>query len=330
MVDTVRTRPHKRIGYTRGASGSFNAILPFLTDHYDIELTDSRTADYIICSGITDQVLKYPGVRISITGENISPNFSVFDYALAFDKMAFGDRYLWFPLIRWSGSYGALKRPRPSVEEVMAQKSEFCAYVMSNTTDSAPERSQIFDLLSTYKPVNSGGRWRNNVGGRVADKLAFQSNHKFVIAFENSSTPGYLTEKFADAAAANAIPIYWGDPDITSVINPACFINCHAFDSLDDVVARVKQIDQDESLYRAMLSEPWFRDGIEPAAFSDSNIRSFLTNIFDGDAQQAYRRNRGRWGMKMERRLYTKAYRPHEQAFILLRDYWRSLVLPAD
>ena len=58
-------------------------------------------------------------------------------------------------------------------------------------------RTRIFDLLSAYKPVASGGKWRNNVGGPMADKIAFQSKYRFVIAFENSSTSGYLTEKFA-------------------------------------------------------------------------------------------------------------------------------------
>ncbi len=336
LVSTITTgglllaRPRKKIGYCKGARGAFHTILPFIADRYDIELTPCQDADYIIYNGIGDHVLKYPGVRISITGENVSPNFAVADYALAFDKMTFGDRYLWFPLMRSSGNYAALTRPRPDIDDIIAQKSAFCSYVMSNTTDSAPERSQIFDALTTYKRVNSGGRWRNNVGGRVPDKLAFQSKHKFAIAFENSSTPGYLTEKFADAAAANTIPIYWGDPDIETIINPAAFINCHAFDSLDDVVARVRQIDQDDGLYRTMLAAPWFRDGIEPLSLTNETIRSFLNNIFDGEVQQAYRRNRGRWGKKMEQRLYDKSYRPHVQSFILLREFWRSIFLPAD
>ena len=42
-------------------------------------------------------------------------------------------------------------------------------------------------------------------------KLKIISNHKFNIAFENSSYPGYVTEKITDAFIANTIPIYWGD-----------------------------------------------------------------------------------------------------------------------
>ena len=67
---------------------------------------------------------------------------------------------------------------------------------MSNTKNSSNERGEVFDLLKAYKTVSSGGKWRNNVGEPVADKLGFQSKHKFAIAFENNSHPGYLTEKF--------------------------------------------------------------------------------------------------------------------------------------
>ena len=98
----------------------------------------------------------------------------------------------------------------------------------------------------------------------VADKLAFQQAYKFVIAFENSSTPGYLTEKFAEAAQADAVPIYWGDPTIAELFNPKAFVNCHDFATLEDAVERVKEIDADDDLYLQMLSESWFPDETEP------------------------------------------------------------------
>ena len=60
---------------------------------------------------------------------------------------------------------------------------------MSNTKNSAPERESIYHAISEYKMVSSGGRWRNNVGGPVDDKIAFQSSCKFALAIENSSSP---------------------------------------------------------------------------------------------------------------------------------------------
>ena len=100
---------------------------------------------------------------------------------------------------------------------------------MSNTKNSAPERTEIVEALERYKQVDCGGKWRNNVGGPVEDKIEFQRSRKFVIAFENYSHPGYLTEKFAQAAQYNAIPIYWGDSTVAEQLNPASSINVHDF-----------------------------------------------------------------------------------------------------
>ena len=322
----METTPVKRIALVDGGvvPEILNSVLPFIDHIYDLEFTTDHDADYVFHSCFGFEVLKYKGVRIFVTGENVSPNFNVSDYALAFDPLTYGDRYRQLPLFRlYRESYQALCAPRPHARETFETKEHFCAYVMSNTSDSASTRTEIFDILSTYKPVHSGGKWHNNVGGPVADKIAFQAKHKFVIAFENSSTPGYVTEKFAQAAQSNAIPIYWGDPGIGKIFNPASFINCHDFPSLDAVLDEVKRIDNDDDLYLGMISEPWFIGGTEPEWLSDKNYTAFLSNIFGQDHTSAYRRNLGRWGIKTEKRLHTMAFRPHLQALNLLKSKLR-------
>lgn len=319
-------KPRKRVAVVDADFGMVESILGMVADKYDFEFTTQRDADYVFHSVSGLDVLKYPGVRIFVTGENVSPNFGISDYAMAFDKLDFGDRYIWLPLIKLYGkAYASLTSPRVPADQSRSQKTEFCAYVMSNTKNSAPERIQIFDLLTNYKPVSSGGRWRNNTGGPVADKLAFQLKHKFVIAFENTSWPGYLTEKFAEAAEANAVPIYWGDPGVGELFNPKAFINCHKFSSFEAVVEEVKRIDSDEAIYRQFLLEPWFPNGIEPPCLRNETFAAFLSNIFDQVGEAAYRRNRGRWGLKHEQRLYIMSHRPFTQALCLLRDRWRKL-----
>ncbi|MBN2162007.1 MAG: hypothetical protein JXR25_06935 [Pontiellaceae bacterium] len=324
----MSSKPTKRIALVDAGRKPeiIEAVLPFIEDRYNLIRTDERDADYVFHSCLGYDVLKYSGIRIFVTGENVSPNFNISDYALAFDKMEFGDRYHWLPLIRlYCDAYATLCNPRPAVEDIVSAKEGFCAYVMSNLSDSASERTHIFDLLSAYKPVASGGKWRNNVGGPVVDKMAFQSKYKFVIAFENSSTPGYLTEKFAQAAQSNAIPIYWGDPEISRVINPKAFINCHDFPSLEAAVEYVKAVDADDTLYRQMLAEPWFPNGREPDALKGETIERFLDNIFDQPHASAYRRNRSRWGIKSEKRLFDMAFRPHVHTTGLARQKWRNL-----
>ncbi len=239
--------------------------------------------------------------------------------------MVYGDRNHWFPLIKlYVDAYTVLKSPRPPADKIIQQKSDFCAYVMSNTKNSSDERAKIFDLLNAYKTVSSGGKWRNNVGGPVANKLEFQTKHKFAIAFENNSHPGYLTEKFAEAAQAGAIPIYWGDPEIGSYFNSKAFINCHDYPTLDAAVSRIIEIDQDEVLYRQMLAEPWFPDNTEPEILSNNSIKSFLNNIFDQPLEQAYRRNRSRWGIKYEKSLNRMYFHPLQQFGHKIRAWLRG------
>ena len=308
----MNQKPEKRIALVDDGKGSevLKALLPFIADRYDLEITEERDADYIFHSHSGYDVLRYPGVRIFFTGECVSPNFNISDYALAFDPIEFGDRYCRLPLIKLLSSYPHLQTPRLPSNELLSKKTGFCAYVMSNTKNSAPEREQLVDALNTYKPVAMGGKWRNNVGGPVADKIQFQSAYKFVLAIENYSAPGYLTEKFADAAASNAIPIYWGDPSITKYLNPKAFINCHDFNSLEQLVAYIREIDQNDDACRTILSEPWFPNNLEPQEWQDATFTNFLCHIFDQPHHQAYRRNRGRWGIKTEQRLYDMALRP--------------------
>ena len=287
------------------------AVLPFIEDRYDIQITQDKDADYVFHSCFGNEVLKYSGIRIFVTGEYVTPNFNTSDYALAFDHIDFGDRYCRLPLIKlFRDAYAALCAPRPQVNGVCAQKTDFCAYVMSNTKNSAPEREQLVDALNAYKPVAMGGKWRNNVGGPVEDKIAFQSAYKFVLAIENHSAPGYLTEKFAQAAQSNAVPIYWGDPTITDYLNPKAFINAHDFDSNEELVEYIKKIDQDNQAYCAMLEEPWLPDQQEPEVWKDSTFAAFLSNIFDQPHKEAYRRNLSRWGIKTEKRLREMTFHP--------------------
>jgi hypothetical protein len=318
----MNSKPKKRVALVdEGPSLQIDGFLQFVADKYEFEFTDSYDADYVFHSCFGYDVLKYKGIRIFVTGENISPDMNISDYCMSFDQMTLGDRSCWQPLIIfYKEAYNSLKSERPPVEEIIKTKRDFCAYVMSSTRDSAPERTQIFELLNAYKTVHSGGNWNNNVGGRVPDKLKFQSSHKFVIAFENSSTPGYLTEKFADAAQVNAIPIYWGDPTIANYFNTKAFVNCHDFPSLEAAVKYVKEIDQNDELYQQMLQEPWFIDGIEPTCFQDETFTEFLSNIFDQDLEKSYRRNRSRWGLKYERVLLRMAHRPFEHLIRLLRN----------
>lgn len=80
--------------------------------------------------------------------------------------------------------------------------------------------------------------------------------YKFTIAFENSSSNGYTTEKLYQPLQSFSVPIYWGNPLVVRDFNPKAFINCNDFDNdFDAVIERVKELDNDPDKYLAMLRE---------------------------------------------------------------------------
>jgi len=298
-----------------------DAVLAIIQDRYQFKMVHPRKADYIFHSCMGKEVVKYDGIRIFVTGECVTPDFNISDYAMGFDHIQFGDRYCRLPLIKlYKEAYSTFLEPRPDPEEVFRTKKGFCAYVMSNTKNSAPERETIFTAISKYKRVDCGGRWNNNMGGPVDDKIAFQSNYKFVLAIENYSHPGYLTEKFAQAAQSNAVPIYWGDPTITKYFNPKAFINCHDFQNIDGLVNLVRELDCNDDHYLAAIKEPWFEGGIEPHLLSKKFSFDFLSGIFDRPLDKACRRNKSRWGKKIVKGYQMK---PHSSLKNLINKIYK-------
>lgn len=293
-----------------------NFISSILKEKYHIVL-DNRNPEYLFFTYQSKNYLKYNCVRIFYTAENIIPDFNLCDYAIGFSRMEFGDRYIRYPLylvdgfIAYSGDDYArdllrAQHKHENLQEIWKEKTAFCSFVYSNG-NAAKCREKIFRALSAYKQVDSGGRYMNNIGGPVEDKLAFQKKHKFVIAFENTSSPGYTTEKIVHAFSAGAIPIYWGDPEVSKDFNPASFIDCNAMglrEEGDDyiierIVERVKELDHNDDLYKAMLSAPAFY-GEDDVETQNRKLKEFLFHIFD--QENAFRRNRIYIGERYERK----------------------------
>lgn len=260
-----------------------NEFTNILRLRYNVEI--SNQPDYIFYSTFGRKYLDYDCIRIFYTGECIVPDFNLCDYAMAFDPLSFADRYLRVPLyelFQYKEKYKILLNNEVAVNK---EKTAFCSFVVSND-QGMEERALMIDLLNRYKTVDSGGRYKNNVGGPVKDKFAFDQTHKFSICFENCLQKGYTTEKIVEAFAAGCIPIYYGNPDIGEEFNTKAFVNVHDFDSLEDAANKVIEIDQDEELYKQIKSEPI----ITGAQKNDSELRAFLFSIFDQPLEQARRR----------------------------------------
>lgn len=280
-----------------------NNFLKESLDAVGVETELSEDPDYMICSVFGHEALnkKYDNcVKIFFTGENVCPDFNLYDYAVGFEYLDFGDRYLRWPLYYAYDQelWDAFMSKHLNTQEKLAGKTGFCSFVYSNKMGDFI-REKFFQELSKYKKVNSGGRYMNNIGvpDGVKNKIEFESRHKFSIAFENSSHPGYTTEKLIQSFAAGTVPIYWGDPRIKEVFNPESFVFVNDYESLDAVVDKVKEIDQNDALYLKYLGTPALLD---PEKFDRKvqikQLGNFFRHIFSQEKGKAFRRNREYWG----------------------------------
>lgn len=283
--------------------GRFNPetfkLTEYLREIDDVEITDMDHADYVFFGSNGNRHWFAPDhcVKIFFTVEDVAPDFNSCDYAIGFEWMQYEDRYFRLPLYYLYPRVCELMETRHQqpLEKVMAMKNDFCSITVSNN-NRYPIFKTLFEALSQYKHVDSGGLWNNNMGGRVSDKLAFDQTHKFSIVCENTSHSGYTTEKIVQALAAHCVPIYWGDPSLNRVFNPHAVINVQDFPSIDELVAYVKKVDADEELYQQMMMEPALVDDCFNKANQISLLKDFLVNIFQQPLESAYRRNRLMWG----------------------------------
>ena len=145
-----------------------------------------------------------------------------------------------------------------------AVREKFCAFVVTNPRQ--PMRNAAFQWLSQYKPVDSAGRLFNNVGSAIfaglgggggeLAKVEFYKKYRFVLAYENQSSPGYTTEKLLHAKAAGCVPIYWGDPKVERDFDTAGFIDARGITTAGELIRLVKQVEEDPVLWRKKAAVP--------------------------------------------------------------------------
>ena len=256
----------------------------------------SEKPDYLFYSCFGNRYLKYNCIRIFISNEAVYPNFNLCDYAVTYADFKVSDRFLPNQDAFEDLKFKQLAQDRNEAEAILSDKVGFCNYVYSNGNGD-PYRTELFHAVSKYCQVSSGGRYLNNIGYRVDDLEAFQSQFKFTIACENSFYKGYTTEKLINAINAKTIPIYWGNEDISSIINSKAIINCHEYENMQEVVDEIIRLDQDEEAYLEKLMQPMLVNSNMPEEYL-AEREQFIYNIIDQPYAKAFRRNRclrGQW-----------------------------------
>lgn len=229
-------------------------------------------------------------VKIFYTGENRRPwNYDA-KYALTFDHYDGLEHYRLplYVLEIWALQnfvnyppmlIGQMQEPKP--------KTKFCGFVASN--GNVPVRNFIFEQLCKYKKVDSAGPVLNNTGyviprdgfPGVARKIDWLRDYKFTFCFENSSHPGYITEKIMNAFYARSVPVYWGSTTLECDFNPKAVINYHEGIHLNQFIDRIREIDNNDELYNEMVNQPPFVDNNPNKYMNIERLRDWFDFVIE-------------------------------------------------
>jgi len=278
-----------------------NLIYDILKNNgYDVQIVDDP--DYLICDAFTEDPYEYcghPQVRIMYSGENYIPDFNLIDYAISPYPITFGDRHFHLPACVWPRSHwlDLARRDRSQYTmEFVKEKTLFANFITSHESEGNI-RGDFFKQLCCYKRVESPGTYLNNMpNGETVDwlndsKTKFQRKCKFTLCFESTNHYGFVTEKLMDAFYADTVPVYFGSSTAADIFNKDAFINVADYDSFEEAIERIKELDQDDEAYLSMLRQPVFVDSGYPKRLEE-DLKAYICHIFDQPVEKAYRRSR--------------------------------------
>ena len=219
---------------------------------------------------------------------------------MIFDKniINYLDRYFKYSIL-FRQNFSHINKNRENFLKSPIRK-KFCAAVISNCNSNF--RLDFIEKLSKYKKVDMGGYCKNNINMAIRNKVEFLSGYKFSIAMENSDGDGYISEKIIDSFNAGTIHIYFGDYTVDEFINPKSFILVKGKADIKEKIEYIKQIDNDDNLYKSFFKEKPIIDIKFKDKIDDDEIKTFFKNIFNQEKNKAYRRDNNYYDFHCKRK----------------------------
>jgi hypothetical protein len=161
---------------------------------------------------------------------------------------------------------------------------KFCCFIVSNGNEWV--RNKMFDVINSYKKVDSLGRFRNNVGYYIQQPYYSQefidiiSEYKFVLCFENHKHGTYMTEKIVNAYASHSVPIYWSTQHCKKVFNENSMLfleNENDEKSYLKLLNQIIMLDNNDDKYLEVRNQPI----ITSSYFQDNYSIEKICNKFD-------------------------------------------------
>jgi len=105
------------------------------------------------------------------------------------------------------------------------------------------------------------------------------------MAFENTDTKGYITEKIMNVFLAGAVPIYWGTEDVKEVFNPESFVFAGDFQDFSALAEYVIDLSLDKRRYEEIATAPILNPGSFDRFFRGNGRLMWMTGglpeVFD-------------------------------------------------
>lgn len=228
-------------------------------------------------------------IKIFYTGENQRPWDYQAHYAISFDHIENEKQYRLPLYVIYD--FDNARKGLPNIQtfsrkpEDVKEKTGFCSFVVRNP--NCQKRNDFYHKLSQYKKIDSGGPLFNNIGyvlpygdDAMKAKLEWLPKYKFNMCFENSSYPGYATEKLYEALLGNTIPIYWGSQTIEVDFNPKAFLNWYDYKNDDEFLNAIIELDKDPDKYMNMYLQPMFSNDVNRFMKINNFLKWFDNNVY--------------------------------------------------
>ena len=123
----------------------------------------------------------------------------------------------------------------------------------SNGRDRSDRASYVGQLMRRVRVDSFGSVLRNQalrIPPGAPARVALYRRYKFVLAFENSFAPDYVTEKVFDALRAGSVPVYRGCDQVAELVpSPDCYIDANQFSSPRELGDFLDHLDRDDTAY---------------------------------------------------------------------------------
>ena len=267
-----------------------NYFTKLLSLRYNITI-DSATPDILFYSTYGSQYRTYKCKKVFYTKEPIQPYG---DYSLAFSyNYQENENHLRLPYYSYiafeEGSY-----PKIYPNQNKEKRLTFCSTIINNIDYSQSDK-ECFNLakeLGRYKRIlNSGKYSRNtnyidilydNLDERVyQQKVLDKEKPKFKIIFEDKFEDGYTSNKIFDCMVNGAIPIYYGNTNISKDFNEDSFISINRYPSQANAIDYIKFLDKYQNRYSSFYQQPWLKNESHFYYFDTLHIQDKIVELIN-------------------------------------------------